>query len=91
MVAGDRAVLQVYVEEGCALCRHSRELAEEASRLYPQLRVEVVDVQSDGSAPPDEVFAVPTFLLNGRVLFLGNPRASHLHRALRRALTEGEG
>ena len=36
----------------------------------------------------DDVFAVPTFVLEGRVLSLGNPQASELHEEVASLLSE---
>ena len=78
----DRAVeLQVFVEAGCEPCQHALRLAEEVDGEYPELAVRVIDV-SEPSGQRDDVFAVPTFVLNGRVFSLGNPKRSLLRRAI---------
>jgi hypothetical protein len=38
-----------------------------------------------GEDRPDEVFAVPTYLLNGRTIYLGNPTCEDLRQTLRDA------
>jgi thiol-disulfide isomerase/thioredoxin len=75
-------VLQVYIENGCGLCRRALVLAEQVRARYPAVRVEVINLSEQDVQPPDAVFAVPTFLLDRAVLSLGNPNASDLMRAL---------
>ena len=81
MVEHDAVELQVFVEAGCALCQRALRLAEEVEGAFPELAVRVIDA-SEPSGRPDDVFAVPTFVLNGRVLSLGNPKRSLLHHAI---------
>lgn len=45
--------------------------------------MELVDMSS--SERPDQVFAVPTYVLNDRVIFLGNPTRDELIRKLEAA------
>lgn len=84
------AVLQVFVEVGCWACRRATELADQARAQFPALTVEIVTL-SDAAAPPESVFAVPTFVLDGRILSLGNPRAAVLMRELAAHLAAAEG
>jgi glutaredoxin len=81
----DDAELRVYVKAGCAQCERARALAAEAGAAHPGLTVEIVDV-SEGHQRRDEVFATPTFVLDGRVLSLGNPRREKLWRAIEASL-----
>ena len=79
--------LEVYVSSECPNCGEAVRLAEEAAERFPNVVVRVIDLdQLDGSAPPDPVVAVPTYLLNGRVVSLGNPYPeelfTHLHGAV---------
>ncbi|MEX0786172.1 MAG: thioredoxin family protein [Dehalococcoidia bacterium] len=66
------ARLSVFVKPGCRQCERARGLAREVEEAYPQLDVRVVDV-SQQPHTRDDVFATPTFLLNDRLLSLGNP------------------
>ena len=72
-----RTTLTVYIITGCANCEFARELAAEAGRAYPALRVQVLDL-SQVADPPDTVFATPTYLLDGKVISLGNPDPQEL-------------
>lgn len=85
------ALLQIFIESHCSSCRRAAALAEQARGRFPALRVEVVNLSEAGTEPPEEVFAVPTFLLDGAVLSLGNPRPAELMRRLTARLACREG
>ena len=79
---GERTtVLQVFVEPTCEACRRAIQLAEGADAAYPQLVVDIIDIRSRENER-DDVFAVPTFVLDDRVLSLGNPQESTLRREI---------
>jgi hypothetical protein len=40
---------------------------------FPELTTEIVYLDEAGSVKPEEVFAVPTYIMDGNVLFMGNP------------------
>lgn len=76
-------VLQVYVSRGCDSCLRAREIGEALSGAYPGIAVEIVDVgDMRGRALPDAVIAVPTYLLDGVVVSLGNPNLASLREKL---------
>jgi hypothetical protein len=76
--------LQVYVEEGCWSCAESRRIVADMAPQFPEVRIELIDVTN---APrPKAVFAVPTYVLDGRVISLGNPYRHELCRHLQAAL-----
>jgi len=83
--------LTIYVEEGCAGCQRARRLAVDAARRFPALEVGIVDIGAHGADLPDDVFAVPTYILNGRVISLGNPTSERLHLELEDAFAKIEG
>ena len=73
--------LDVYVEAGCPSCKRALKIAQEVDEVYPDMTVTVIDVaEADGQ--PADVFAVPTFVLNGAVVSLGNQKRTDLHRAI---------
>jgi alkyl hydroperoxide reductase subunit AhpF len=79
--------LEVYVSSECPNCGEAVRLAEEAAERYPNVVVRVIDLdQLDGNPPPDPVVAVPTYLLNGRVVSLGNPYPEELFTRLHEAV-----
>lgn len=66
--------LEVYVSSHCPNCEDARKLADEAAARFPRMRVRVIDLDGrPGSRMPEGVVAVPTYLLDGRVIALGNP------------------
>lgn len=75
--------LEVYVSSECPNCDEAVRLAAEAAARYPNVMVRIIDLgQLDGNPPPDPVVAVPTYLLNGRVVSLGNPYPEELFARL---------
>jgi len=62
------------------------QLADEAAARFPNVVVRVVDLELDRSPPPDPVVAMPTYLLNGRVISLGNPYPEELFARLHEAV-----
>jgi hypothetical protein len=75
-------VLQVFVQAGCEPCAHARVLAERAADAFPGVAVDVIDIDEDDVDPPHEVFAVPSFLIDGQMFSLGNPSWEQLAGAL---------
>ena len=67
-------LLQVFVMPHCLGCETARRLAEQVRvQALPHVDVRLVDLSVAGAVRPPAVFAVPTYLLDGRVLSLGNP------------------
>ncbi len=74
-----QSVLEIYVAPGCIASETARDLAgtiRTADR--PGLEVRLVDLGEPDTVLPSAVFAVPTYLLDGRVISLGNPDESWL-------------
>ena len=78
--------LEIYVEAGCSTCERAWELADAMTHLYPGISVDVVDISSSDREVPEAVFAVPTYMLNGIVISLGNPSYEELQNKLDGAL-----
>ncbi|MER3459356.1 MAG: hypothetical protein C4309_12650 [Chloroflexota bacterium] len=77
--------LRVYVDRDCWNCQEARALAQEMAAMFPSLRVELIDLEQAGSRP-DTIFATPTFVLNDRVISLGNPSRAALCQHILQAL-----
>jgi len=75
--------LQVYISEACWTCEESQRIVADIAPQFPDVTVELLDMTS--SEHPDQVFAVPTYVLNDRVIFLGNPTREELIRKLEAA------
>jgi hypothetical protein len=84
---GARRLLEIYVAPGCLGYETARRLAARVRRLgLATLDVRLVDLAEPGAIRPPAVFAVPTYLLDGRVLSLGNPFEDWLIDRLRQAV-----
>ncbi|MCC7352548.1 MAG: thioredoxin family protein [Anaerolineae bacterium] len=83
--------LQIYVAKHCANCDIARDLAREIAGALPDVQVELIDLEEPGAKWPDVVFATPTYLLDGRVAWLGNPRRLELFQRLSAALGQEMG
>jgi hypothetical protein len=53
-------------------------MADEAAAIYPGLAVRVIDLDVNEAPSPDYIVAAPTYVLNGRVISLGNPYRDEL-------------
>ncbi|MCA9958323.1 MAG: hypothetical protein KC443_04785 [Anaerolineales bacterium] len=72
--------LQVYVAADCWSCQETRRLVADMQLLFPDVSFELLDTAQ--TPLPDYVFAVPTYVLNGRVISLGNPTRAVLAQKL---------
>ncbi len=77
MGSSEQVTLQVYVKHGCETCDRARKIARLVDAEFPKVSVEIVDM-STGEAQRDDVFAVPTYVLDDHVLSLGNPQEGEL-------------
>lgn len=82
----DMVKLQVFISDDCWSCAESRRIVTEIAPQFPDVEVELLDMNS--SKRPETVFAAPTYLLNGRVISLGNPYPGVLRRQLSVALAQ---
>ncbi len=72
-------VLEIVVGPNCAGCETARRLAADLTRRnLPGLGIRVLDLNEPDIVRPDGVFAVPTYLLDGRIISLGNPELDWL-------------
>lgn len=71
-------MLQIFVTAGCEACDHARAVARRVSEEFDGVHVEVINIDEEPARVPPSVFAVPSYLLNGAVIFLGNPSWEHL-------------
>ncbi len=80
--------LDVYVSRECLNCDESVRLAAEVADRFPGVQVRVVDLDRslDTGPLPDVVVAVPTYVLDGRVISLGNPYPEELVARLSEAV-----
>ena len=67
--------LEIYISDQCPNCREAVLIAEQA-RSISGLEVTVVNLDEPGQFVPPQVFATPTYVLDGVVVSLGNPERS---------------
>ena len=79
--SAERHQLSIYVMQHCDGCAYAREVAEAIRLHYPRVCVAVVDIGQSGVTIPDEIFATPTYMLNGKVWSLGNPSDEMIRQA----------
>jgi hypothetical protein len=79
------AVLEIVITPHCFGCARARTLATTIAAHDPALDVRVVDLSEPGAQAPPGLVAVPSYILNGRILFIGNPTQAALAAALRTA------
>jgi hypothetical protein len=72
--------LQIFVTDNCWSCEESRRIAAQTQARFEDIEVTLVELNSD-ECPPG-IFATPTYLLNGQVISLGNPRREELWEQL---------
>ncbi len=75
--------LEIYVGQHCWNCEEALQIAEQA-RQIPGIDVQVIDLDQAGIVPPPRIFAVPTYVINGKIVSLGNPAREAFLDALRR-------
>ena len=68
--------LDIYISENCWSCEEAVRIADEVAPLFPNVSISLLDLQTNPA--PEEVFAVPTYVLNGKVAYLGNPTREQL-------------
>ena len=73
-------VLTVFISDHCPSCADAKEIASQVRERYPAIDVETFNV--DRRRPRTEVFAVPTYMLDDRIVFLGNPTDEQIDRLL---------
>jgi hypothetical protein len=77
--------LEIYITDQCTNCQEAVLIAEQA-RTIAGLSVTVVNLDEPGQRVPPQVFAAPTYVLNGQVVSLGNPQRDTFLAGLRAEL-----
>jgi len=69
-----KPTLKVFITENCPGCDEALSIATRVEQNYAdRITVEVIDIVKAEQIVPEAVFATPTFMLNGRIVSLGNP------------------
>ncbi len=74
--------LRIYVARHCESCAEALRMAEEVRQKHMTVNVEVIDLDAEDGRNPDKVFSVPTYVLNGKIISLGNPSPAELDMRL---------
>jgi glutaredoxin len=72
--------LDVYITEECWACSEARRIVADLSPQFPEVDIELRDLSDERK--PSSVFATPTYILDGRTIFLGNPTRDELSQKL---------
>ena len=72
------SVVKIFIVTGCWGCQQALALADWLRQEAPRLVVEVVDFALDPDASSGKVFAVPTYVDDNRLIFIGNPSKEEL-------------
>jgi glutaredoxin len=75
--------LDVYISEECWACTEARRIVADLSPRFPEVDIELRDLTDERK--PSSVFATPTYILDGRMIFLGNPTRDELCQKLNNA------
>jgi predicted thioredoxin/glutaredoxin len=79
--------LDIYVTDQCANCEEALLIAER-TRTIAGLSVTVINLDQPGQSIPPHVVAVPTYMLDGKVVSLGNPERDTFLSMLRTKLQQ---
>ena len=72
--------LKVYVRDDCPGCVEAQQVAVQVEQDFPQLKVEIINMADPQVIVPEAVFATPTYMLNNRIVSLGNPSPAEVAR-----------
>ena len=70
--------LEVYVVDDCSSCERAQNFVAGIINRYANLKIDLFNLSNPDTISPDNVFATPTYILNGSILFLGNPSLEEL-------------
>lgn len=65
--------LNIYVHQKCPGCDQALRIANMIEERMPTVVVRIIDITEQITRRPESVFAVPTYVLNGKTVSLGNP------------------
>ena len=77
--------LDVYISDDCWTCEETRNIITEITSEFPAVDIACIDLQKHSA--PTCVFATPTYVLNDKVIYMGNPTREELKAKLHMALT----
>ena len=75
-----KPVLRIFVRNNCSGCIEAERIVAWIAQDFPQLKVELIDIDKPQTIVPEAVFATPTYMLNSRIVSLGNPSPAEVAR-----------
>jgi alkyl hydroperoxide reductase subunit AhpF len=75
--------LEIYIADHCDNCQEALRQAEIA-RTVAGVEVRVINIDTTTDPVPARIIATPTYVLDGRIFSLGNPRREDLLHMLDR-------
>ena len=72
------SVLEIYIDQACPGCTQARKLAASVQEAIPGLEVRILDLTHPNITKPPSIFVVPTYVLDGATVSLGNPNFEEL-------------
>jgi hypothetical protein len=79
--------LDIYIVENCFGCDCAKDLASNIQIIFPQLEVRILDLARPNTKKPESLFAVPTYILDNSILWVGNPDWVELFERLKKRLS----
>ena len=71
-------ILKVVVAGTCIGCVEALRLLGELHEKLPELQTELLDLDVAPEKRPEAVVAVPSYLIDGKLIFTGNPTLAQL-------------
>ena len=78
--------LKIFITQDCPNCTETRLVIQRIRQGHPHLSIEIIDIADQQAIVPEAIFATPTFMLNNRVVSLGNPNLGDVARWLKEAI-----
>lgn len=81
-----KPVLKIFIAEHCSTCNETIAIAIRIKHDYPDIGVEIIDIGDAQVTVPEAVFAIPTIMLNDRIVSLGTPHPAEIVRWVEEAI-----
>lgn len=75
-----KSILKIFIRDDCSGCVEAQRIAAWVTQDFPQFKVELIDIDHPQARVPEAVFATPTYMLNSRIVSLGNPSPAEVSR-----------
>lgn len=82
--------LRIYVARHCLTSPEAVRLAEEVRQRFAKVHVEVIDLDEEGGRNADNICSVPAYVLDGKILYRGNPTDEDLFCSVARTLAASQ-